>query len=620
MREHVFHLEKKSLKRVLGVSDLFAIGYGDVGSSIYYALGATALFALGATPIALLIAGLFFFCTCYTYAEMAAAFPEPGGSATFSRNAFNDLISFVAGWSLLLDYIVSIAIAVFAIPPYLRYVIGVLHIPLPDTGLVHLGFSTLIILALLIVNILGTRGSGRLNFYLSLITVLSQAFVILVGALLALNLPYVWSQMKIADPMSMNSPDWWNFMKGVAMAMVAYTGIEAITQMAAEAKHPSITIPKAIRWTMFILVFLYLGIATVGLSVIVPQELGTTYLEDPIAGIVSKLPIGGALLAPWFGLIAALLLLVAANAGLLGCSRLTFSMGRYYQLPNFFYRLHAKFRTPHVSLTVFSLAAIAVIWASRGQMLFLADLYNFGAQIAFFAAHMSLIVLRYKKPELTRPFRAPLNIPIGRSRTIPLTAVIGALGTFATWCLVVLTKPEGRILGFSWIILGVAMYYYYRRSKELRVTGQLKVSHVKVPEYRPVEHKHILVAARASQETEALQIAFQLAKIHQSKITVVYVLEVPSALPMDAPMGDKEALAEAALQKASAVAGEFHLTPHVELIRSRSIASALERLGESGEFDLVVLGVGGKQDTHFWHEAEQVFRSSRTRVLFCGRP
>jgi amino acid permease len=100
-------VDRGSLHRVLNASHLFAIGYGDVGSSIYYALGVTTLYALGAVPLALALAGLVFFCTVLTYTELATMMPESGGSCSFARHAFNDLLSFVAGWALLLDYIVT---------------------------------------------------------------------------------------------------------------------------------------------------------------------------------------------------------------------------------------------------------------------------------------------------------------------------------------------------------------------------------------------------------------------------------------------------------------------------------------------------------------------------------
>jgi APA family basic amino acid/polyamine antiporter len=111
MADKIAQVDRGTMRRSLGVLDLFAVGYGDLGSSIYYALGITTLFALGATPIALMIAGFVFMCTALTYAEMSSILPEAGGSASFSRKNFNDLISFIAGWGLMLDYIVTISIS-----------------------------------------------------------------------------------------------------------------------------------------------------------------------------------------------------------------------------------------------------------------------------------------------------------------------------------------------------------------------------------------------------------------------------------------------------------------------------------------------------------------------------
>ncbi len=613
--EKVIHLEKRSLKRSLGAAELFAVGYGDVGSSIYYALGLTALYALGATPLALAIAGFIFICTALTYAEMATTFPEPGGSATFSRYAFNDLISFIAGWGLLLDYIVTIAISAFAIPPYLRYLIH-----FPNTTLVQTVVTIGIIAFLLVLNIIGVKHSGRFSLILAIITILSQLFIIVIAAVLLLNLPFIISHLRIGVPGADWSPSWGQFLKGTAMAMVAYTGIESIAQLAAETRKTAIAIPRAIKWTMYILVLLYFLISVVGLSVISPQELGTTYIDDPIAGIVKALPFGGNWLAPWFGLIAGIILLIASNAGLIGASRLTFSMGEYYQVPHFFYKMHPKFRTPYMSLFVFALCAMVIVILSRGKMLFLADLYNFGAQIAFFFAHLSLIVLRLKKPSLQRPFKAPLNIPFGKKRSVPLTALIGVVATFAVWVIVIITKPEGRNLGMIWLALGIGMYLFYRRKKKIAPMGQLEIEKIKIPEYHPMHLKNILVSARAVGNTEALQTACQLAKSFGAKLTAVHVIEIPSALPMHAPLPKREGLGEAALKRAEAVAREYNMSIELKLVRSRSIEGALLELVSHGEYDMIIVSSRKdelKRKEHFALEVEKLLKTAPCRVLFC---
>lgn len=613
--DRVVHLEKANLKRALGASELFAVGYGDVGSSIYYTLGLTALYALGATPLALALAGFVFMCTALTYAEMSTTFPEPGGSATFSRYAFNDFISFVAGWGLLLDYIVTIAISAFAIPPYLQYLL-----PFTNSMPIQTGMTIGIILLLYGLNVIGIKESGRFNLFLAIITILSQLTVILIAAILLINLPFVISHLRIGVPGVDWSPSWPEFWKGTAMAMVSYTGIEAVAQLAAETHKPSTAIPRAIRWTMFTLVILYFLISVVGLSVVSPHELGTTYIDDPVGGIVAQLPFGGSWLGPWFGLIAAIILLVASNAGLIGASRLTFSMGEYYQVPHVFYKMHARFRTPYVSLGVFAIFACVIVLISRGRLLFLADMYNFGAQIAFFFAHLSLLVLRVKKPHLNRPFKAPLNIPLGHGRSIPVTAMIGLVATFAVWLLVVFTKPEGRNLGFIWMFLGIGMYWYYRRKKQLSPMGSLSIEKIKIPEYHPMHLKHILVTARILGNTEAIQTACELARSFNARLTAVHVIEIPPSLPMHAPMLKREELGEAALKRAEAVAREYGLSIDLKLIRSRTIEWAIMDLLAHGDYDMVVVSARKnelKEKDHFALELERILKTAPCRVLFC---
>lgn len=443
--QHIVQMDKGGLRRVLGVRDLFALGYSDVGSSIYYALGVTTLYALGATPLALALAGIAFFCTALTYAEMSAALPEAGGSSSFARHAFNDLVSFIAGWALLLDYIVTIAISAFSVGPYLSY-----FFPILKMGMANIPFSLIVLAILLLLNIIGVKESTRISFLLAMLAIATQLTIIVIGALFLLNLPSIAHHIRIGVPNADWSPTWPQFWKGVSMAMVAYIGIESITQLGGETRHPARAIPRAIFLTMITLFLMYFGISAVALSAIHPKVLATQYLEDPLAGIAAALPIGSSFFGPWIGILGATILFVAANAGLIGASRLTFAMGEYYQVPRVFYRLHPRFRTPYVSLAMFAgLAALVILVAKR--LIFLADLYNFGAMLAFFLAHLSLLGLRVRQPDLERPFKIPVGIPFGQRVRLPVTAIIGLLATVAVWIDVVISKPAWRNLGFLWM-------------------------------------------------------------------------------------------------------------------------------------------------------------------------
>ena len=615
-RAHIVQMDKEGLRRVLRVRDLFAIGYSDVGSSIYYALGITTLYALGATPIALALAGLAFFCTALTYAEMSAALPEAGGSASFARHAFNDLVSFIAGWALLLDYIVTIAISAFTVGPYLSY-----FFPPLKLAVANIPFSCLVLGVLFALNVVGIKESTRVSLLLCLFDIATQLSIIIIGALFLLNVPHLLEFMRIGVPNVDWSPTWPQFWKGVGMAMVAYIGIESITQLAGEARSPQRTVPRSIILTMVTLFIMYFGISAVALSAMHPTVLATTYLEDPLAGIAAALPVGGRLFGPWIGILGATILFVAANAGLVGASRLTFSMGEYYQVPRIFYRLHPKFRTPYVSLAFFTmLAGLVIIVAQR--LTFLADLYNFGAMLAFSLAHLSLLGLRVRQPNLERPFRIPINLRIGGAQ-LPVTALFGFLATVAVWVDVVLTKPAGRNLGFLWMGVGLICYVAYRRQQRIAPTAHVEIERVQVPEFQPLAVKKILVPTLGGLYTENLQIACELAKQHGASVTALYVIEMPAALPLDTFLPDRFAAGEASLKRAQAIGREYELAVTTQLLQARSAADSILDVSREGGYDLIVMGTAmkhGAPTPTLGSTVESVLRNAPCRVWLYRTP
>src|SRR5947209_406104 len=175
-------IETQGLRRTVGLGGLFATAYGNVGSSIYYALGLVAAHALGLTPLVFIFAGGLFALTAKTYAEGASMFPEAGGSSSFARHAFNELVSFFAGWALSLDYILTIAISAFFVPHYLSAFWEPLKHPPGD---VIGGLIVVVLLALL--NIRGIGESAKLNFMLAVMDLATQVLIIVVGAVLILN-------------------------------------------------------------------------------------------------------------------------------------------------------------------------------------------------------------------------------------------------------------------------------------------------------------------------------------------------------------------------------------------------------------------------------------------------
>ncbi|UCG84059.1 MAG: APC family permease [Dehalococcoidia bacterium] len=461
---------------MLGVSALYSAGYGNVGSSIYYALGIVALVALGATPIALFAAGILFVFTALTYSEGATMFPEAGGSASFARHGFNEHVGFAAGWALLLSYIVTISISAFTISPYLGY----FWEPLKTSPWIGTLFSIGIVLFLMGLNILGVRETAFINIGAAVLDVTVQALLVIIGIILILSPGVViFSVSNLIDNMFGNGnwPTTTNFIFGIALAALAYTGVETVSQMSEETRLPQIRVPVAMILMMFTVLVMFSGISVVALSTMTPDTLATEWARDPVAGIANAFPYPWlrGVFEPLVAILAASILLIATNAGLMGISRLAFSMGSYKQLPSIFHRVHHKYRTPYISITIFSLVAILILIPGlfRGDIteIFsnLGGLYTFGSLLAFAFAHASIVALRVKKPDLKRPFKLRGNIRIG-GYEIPVTAIIGLIATVAIWIVIIVIQDYSRWVGFGWMALGIAGYLFFqwrRRAKEM---------------------------------------------------------------------------------------------------------------------------------------------------------
>src|SRR5947209_3082048 len=447
-------IETHGLRRSVGVGGLFATAYGNVGSSIYYALGLVAAYALGLTPVVFMLAGALFALTCKTYAEGASMFPEAGGSSSFARHAFNELVSFFAGWALSLDYILTIAISAFFVPHYLGAFWPALTHPLGDV------IGGLVVVALLAwLNIRGIGESARLNFFLAIADLLTQITIIVIGALFVLNPSLLVRQIHLGTV-----PTYSHLLFAVSLSMLAYTGIETVSNMAEEARDPGRDVPRAVNMILFAVLGVYAGMTVVALSALPvvghgshaytllgvdPQHGG--FQNDPVLGIIDHLGVSGALthlLRYYVGILAATILFIATNAGLIGISRLSWSLAEHRQLPAIFARLHRKYRTPWFTIVVFSIFAGLLL--IPGKTDFLGNLYSFGAMLSFTTAHAAVIALRLRDPDRERPYRMPWNIPV-RGRQLPLTAILGGIATFAAWISVIVLHVEARTVGVGWM-------------------------------------------------------------------------------------------------------------------------------------------------------------------------
>jgi len=458
-------IKRLRLRRVLGIPALFSIGYGDVGSSIYYALGVVALVALGATPIVLAIAGIIYIFNALTYAEGSAAIPEAGGSASFARHGFNDLIGLIAGWALMLSYIITMSISAYTIPPYLSHFWPILNEPAIGTMV-----SMSIIVFLMLINVLGVKESSRLNIFFIGIDITTQITLVVLGIvlILAVNPGVLFQHMFGAG----NWPSTQNLIFGIAIAALCFTGVETVSQLAEETRAPAKRIPHAYILMIVVVLVLFAGISIVALSAMTPQVLGDPvngWARDPVAGIAANLPSEALqdIFAPLVAVLAATILLTASNAGLMGISRLAFNLSSHHQLPAALSRIHNRFRTPYIAIILFCLISLLVLTPGFFSSNFFVDLgalYVFGSLLCFALAHAAIISLRIRQPDLERPFKLGWNIRI-KGRELPMTAILGLVATSIIWIVVVVTQPFSRWIGITWMVIGLVVYYVFRRSK-----------------------------------------------------------------------------------------------------------------------------------------------------------
>ncbi len=559
------------LERVLGVNALFSTAYGNVGSSIYYALGLVASFALGLTPVVFVIAGAIFYLTAATYAEATAMYPEAGGSSSFARHAFNEFWSFFAAWGQMLNYVITISISAFFVPHYIGSLFWepLRHGPGDVIG----GIVVVVILA--VINVFGVKEAARLNIFLAVADFATQLLLVALGIVL------VFSPETLIDNVHFGlAPTWRDFIVAIPVAMIAYTGIETISNMAEEAKDEATTIPKAINRVVVAVFAIYALLPAVALSALpVTQQPDGSYSTllgvgeadggfsgDPVLGIVKSFDLGplqgvGEI---YVGLLAATILFIATNAGIIGVSRLVYSMGIHRQVPDRLRQLHPTFRTPWMGILIFSgLACLAML---PGKADFLGNIYAFGAMLSFTIAHAAVVRLRLVKPDQARPYRGPGTIHV-RGRPLPVFALVGGLGTALAWITVTLLHLDVAVAGFAWLASGVGLYAVYRRRHGLDLTTTTRVAVPKPVIDHEAEYESVLVAFEEDDYVpEVLGTAIRLAAARSRGIHVIVTITVRATSPIGAAMPEEELAAQAIIEQAKLQGGR-RVTGHWEKVR-----------------------------------------------------
>ena len=551
------------LSRGLGSPTLFAIVYTSVASAIYFALGVVAENALGLTPVVFFIAGLFFVLAIMTYVEGASLHQERAGSTVFARYAFNELVSFIAAWAVLLDFLILIAVTAFMTSDYLGVIWGQLSSGTAETVCV------LAVVAYVAVrNVIGFSATRSQRILVLVVAdLVLQLLIIVIGVATVLDFGLLAEQVELGT-----TPTWSSVIFAATIATVAFTSLESASGLAGEVDVRRRGLKRLVASAGLTVVVLYTGMALVALSALPVvngrTELGTTYLERPLVGVVEQFD--PAWLAEGLRYVVAVLafltLVAAAQSAMMGLSRLAYSLATNRQIPSLLGRLHPSRATPYVVITIAAVLAGALTLTKDIE--FLAGLYAFGALLAFTIAHLSIIVSRYKEPDRPRPYRMPLNIRVGGG-SLPIPAVLGALSSAVAWVTVLLYHAGARYVGIGWMAFGLVLYVVYRTSEEKPLYKRVTVPQAALQhrEDRAAEYGSLLVPLMGSPlDDDIVQTAGRLAgEEHEdfdseegATIEALWIFEIPMSLPIDARLPEAQLeRARAALRRAKAVGEEY---------------------------------------------------------------
>jgi basic amino acid/polyamine antiporter, APA family len=614
------------LQRVLETPSLAAVAFGEIASSLFFALGVVALEALGLTPWVLLAVGVLFLLVALSYAEGTAAIPETGGAATFVRRAFNDQLGFLTGWAVVLDFLIVIALAALFVPHYVGHALG-WHALTESPADVFVGIGVIIVMAA--VRFVRRPSLYRLAIAIAGVTLAAQLLLVVLG------LPLLFSLDNLEQGTDLGTaPTWGAIAFALPVAMLAYTGLETVANLAAETREPGRTLPRSLFVGIGAAVAISFLIGLVALSAYPADPetaLGTDWLRAPLVGLAvafnGELPAMVVdVLRIFVGITGAVILVAVITTSFSGAGRLAYSLGRHDMLPRAFARLSRTTLiapTAVITTALISAGVLLIAWQANDPVKFLASLYSFGVLIAFTAAQVAVVRLRSTEPDLERPFRVPGNVRI-RGADVPVVALVGAPLTFAIWLAALLTHDAARVAGPIWLAIGAVVFISSRLAARERVLGRVTpaVGDL-VPEIEGA-YERILVPMKIGLiGEEVLGTALRLAEERRCSVVAVHVIRVPLDQQLDAELFDAEQQAEASLAEAKLLAKEAGVEIEVKIKRARAIGEAIVEEAVHHGVDLIVMGSAPRwrrQSRFFSPTVDYVLRKAPCEVMVIAYP
>lgn len=589
------------LRRGVGVPGLFVAVYSAVGFSIYFALGVVADRGLGLTPLIFLAAGVLFVLTTLSYVEGGAMIRERGGSSSFARHAFNELIAFIAGWAILIDYLIVAALAAISVPHYLEPISA----DLSEAGW-EIGVASAVIVSACVLNALNVTGRGRERLLsgLALADIALQLAVILVGALTVLHPERLTAELHL-----FSQPTVRDVIYASVVAMLAYAGIEAASDLAPDIDvHPG-DLKRIVSLGAVAVPLVYAGMAAIALMAVPVvagpagphTALGGEYVEAPVLGVVSAFhPSWVAHSMRWLvAVIATPVLFWATTTAMLGVSRHLYTLAINRQIPSWLGKLSGRYATPQVAIALSGLIAIGLVAPTDVKLL--ASLYAFGATLAITIAQLSILRLRVTAPDRPRPFRVPWNVG-WRGAQLPVPALFAALLSGLAFLSVLAFHDTARWVGGGWMLAGLLFYVVYRKFVEgTSLTRRVSVTERALTKQVPeIAYRSILVPVFGSKfDDDIVATAGRLAAVEagtgedgEARVAIVYVVEVPLSVPLDAELSPERAEeARTALRRARDVAEEYEdVAVSTETVHARKIGAGIVAAARDSGAEAIVIG------------------------------
>ena len=616
----------RGFERVLDAPALFAVAYGEIGSSIYVALGIVTASALGLTPLVLAFTGVVFGLVALSYAEGTAAIPETGGAETFTRRAFNDVVGFVTGWALFLDYLIVIALSALFLPHYVGAALEL-------DGLRDSPWDIVVaVTAIALIGAVRLARRSRLHRQALVVAVLDLVVQLLI---VVLGVALVFSPEALVDGLELAPGQDWldDLLFAVPLGFLAYTGLETVANLAEEAREPGRTLPRSLFSAIGLVVVLTVLVAAVGVTAFPvtdgSSELATSWLEAPLVGIVTafggELPSGIVeLLRIAVGLSSGLILVMAITTSISGCARLAHSMATHGMLPRELGRLERRTLVSRETIATITLVAMAIVVVAAivgDEARFLASTYSFGVLLAFTLAQLAVIRLRKLEPDLARPYRARPEVRLG-GVAVPVPALVGAPLTGAIFVLAMVTHHGARYAGPAWLAVGLVVFTVTRWREQ---RGMLE--DVDPRNALPVgaSFRRILVPMKLGDiGEEMVATAVALAKDGPARVEAITVVLVPRERALDAPLPpDVAERAEASVAEARALGEENDVEVVAEAVHARSIGHAIVDEATRRRADLIVLGSSPRwrrQSPFFSPTVDHVLQHAPCEVLVVAFP